>query len=763
VKTLSAPVSYADDVQPLLDQRCGVCHSCYNASCQLKLTSFEGVDRGGSKARVYSSSRLTNQPPTRLFVDAKTTGEWRAKGFHSVTENTAEGGYNDSIMLQLLAAKMGRPMTRDDYHPEADDLTCSANDRELSAFLGRYPDRGMPFGFPALQPHEYAILATWLQQGAMGPGPEEKARLTSPSPANASEIKKWEGFLNSEGAKHAMTARYLYEHFFLAHLNFSDGDPSEFFRLVRSVDAPGTPISSVVATVRPYDDPGVDRFYYRFQKIHSTIVYKTHMVVEFDDATLTRYWELFIKPEWLEKPHRVAPDDKTGANPFLVYAQIPPVSRYRFLLDHSEYMIRTFIRGPVCKGQIALNVIHDHFWVLFLDPEADQTVKNPNFLVEQAANLRLPTEQGSSEKLVRTFSNRYRKRYAAFYRAKSDLYDELEPEGFGIDAIWRGRRPVDAPALTVYRHFDSASVLKGVRGSLPRTAWVIDYSQFERIYYALVAGFDVFGNLSHQVNVRRYMDYLRIEGELNFLLFLPKQDRVSILQSWYIGDRGIGNVNHEEVRSERGTKIVYRTEDPKRELFERVVERHLLKSTGIRFDTINYHRAGVEVEMPSSFETREDILNGFRALTAPGTGFIRHQTGFGVNLLYVRVRNHEGRDHSFSIVINRWHDNVNSMLSEAGTLDPSKDTINFLPESIGSYPNYFFDVDAEDGPDFFDMLENWEDTEEYTAKLEKYGINRADPDFWEVYDWFQLRLNEADPLHAGLYDLNRYHPEANPR
>ena len=31
VRTLSAPVSYEADVQPLLDRRCAACHSCYNA------------------------------------------------------------------------------------------------------------------------------------------------------------------------------------------------------------------------------------------------------------------------------------------------------------------------------------------------------------------------------------------------------------------------------------------------------------------------------------------------------------------------------------------------------------------------------------------------------------------------------------------------------------------------------------------------------------------------------------------------------------
>jgi hypothetical protein len=556
-----------------------------------------------------------------------------------------------------------------------------------------------------------------------------------------------------------MTARYLYEHFFLAHLHFGDPGSYEFYRLVRSTTPPGEPIS-VIPTVRPYDNAGTATVYYRFQKIHSTIVYKTHMVVEVREETLARIKETFIEPPWLEEPHWVEPDEETGANPFLIYAQIPPEARYRFLLDHAEYMLRTFIRGPVCKGQVALNVIHDHFWVMFLDPAADQTVQNPDFLVTQAPNLRLPTEQGSDESVLLTFSNRYRDRYKNFYRAKSDLYDEKNPDGLGIDAIWRGERAADAPLLTIYRHFDSASVHKGALGDLPRTLWVIDYSQFERIYYALVAGFDVFGNLSHQANVRRYMDYLRIEGELNFIDFLPGDVRLQTLQSWYLGDRAVKNVDHEEVRSNRPTKIPYQTDDPKRELVEMVVQDHILESTGIAMDSINYSSPGREVPMPTSFETHEDILNGLRALTAPGTGFIEHVNGTDVNLLYLRVRNYQGSDHFFTIVINRWHDNVNSMFGESSRLDPTKDTIDFLKGSIGSYPNYFLEVDAQDLPDFFDMLENFDGSDEYLAKIRKYGVNRADARFWASYDWFQARTDELDPLRTGRYDLNRYYPEA---
>ncbi len=55
--------------------------------------------------------------------------------------------------------------------------------------------------------------------------------------------------------------------------------------------------------------------------------------------------------------------------------------------------------------------------------------------------------------------------------------------------------------------------------------WVIDFPLLERLYYSLVAGFDVYGNTQHKILVRKYMDRLRIEGESNFLEYLPKDKR----------------------------------------------------------------------------------------------------------------------------------------------------------------------------------------------------------------------------------------------
>ncbi|CAG22545.1 putative isomerase [Photobacterium profundum SS9] len=43
---------YVNDVKPIIDNRCVVCHACYDAPCQLKMSSAEGIDRGANKDKV---------------------------------------------------------------------------------------------------------------------------------------------------------------------------------------------------------------------------------------------------------------------------------------------------------------------------------------------------------------------------------------------------------------------------------------------------------------------------------------------------------------------------------------------------------------------------------------------------------------------------------------------------------------------------------------------------------------------------------------
>jgi len=747
-------IDYLSEVKPILDRRCVVCHSCYNSPCQLKLSSFEGADRGASKKKVYNSMRLKTMDPTRLFIDAQTTKGWRRKNFFSVMQSSAGSGFNNSFMLELLNHKMNHPGSSGDYYPEAEDLTCAENGTELGGYLEKHPNGGMPFGFPPLKKDEFNIIAGWLVQGAHGPTPGQEQTLTAPAEKDLAAIQRRQDFFNAGDIKHTVTARYLYEHLFLAHITF-DKTGKTFYELIRSRTPPGEPID-LVATVRPYDDPQADKVYYRFRRIHSTIVYKTHMVFTLDDDEMARLQQLFIKPPWQEKPHTIGYDPGVSANPFVAFAQIPVRSRYQFLLDHAHYIIMTFIRGPVCRGQIALNVIPDHFWVMFLDPEFDLSVRYPAFLRLHQDDLKMPIEQGSRFPVLKLINNPYHKAIQRFFKARQDFYAAHYFNGLGYEAIWKGNRPDDSPLLTVYRHFDSASSHKGVLGELPRTMWVIDYPLFERIYYALVAGFDVYGTMGHQLAIRLYMDTLRVEAESYFLEFMPADKRKEMLQSWY------GKIPYEDIHTFQTTMpsgIAFSTREPKREFIEQLVDKLILRDIGIRFDPINYLRAGEKYRpLPKTYKSRADYLQGLRAVSRPGTAFVRLFDNYNANLAYLRIHMPSGKkDIVASLVVNRWHDNVTYLFGEKDTLDSRKDRIDVLKGFIGSYPNYFFDVTVAQMPDFLDLLENMQDTPEDIARLKQYGINRSREDFWQHYDWLQQRFLQDQPVRAGIFDLNRYY------
>jgi hypothetical protein len=261
----SRQLSYLVDVEPILVKRCVVCHSCYNSPCQLKLSSWDGLDRGASKEKIYNGSRLKTMDPSRLLVDAHSTGEWREKGFFSVKqEGTQE--YDESAMYMLLDHKRLSPDVSGDYFSEASDLTCAENGTELKEYLKKHPNRGMPFGFPPLKQAEFNTVAGWLMQGARGPDQEQQNALKAIPQKDLGMLEKWEVFFNTPDPKYRMTARYLYEHLFLAHITFEAGS-NEFYELVRSKTEPGEDID-IIATVRPYDEPGVGLFYYRFRRIY---------------------------------------------------------------------------------------------------------------------------------------------------------------------------------------------------------------------------------------------------------------------------------------------------------------------------------------------------------------------------------------------------------------------------------------------------------------------------------------------------------------
>jgi hypothetical protein len=751
------PVSFTDAVLPVLERRCVVCHGCYDAPCQLKLSSREGVARGANPLKVYDGSRISAVEPTRLFIDAHSAAEWREKGFHPVVSDvpgSAEDNLHNSVLYQLLRLKQLNPQPRVGMLPESFTLELDReqecpNREQLDDYARRNPLWGMPYAMPNLNNAEYRTLVQWLAQGA--PEPPE----STPSAAAARQIETWEAFLNRTSPKQQLVSRYLYEHLFIAHIHF-DGTPDrEFFRLVRSTTPPGQPVDEI-ATVRPYDDPGSGPHYYRLSKYPASIVAKDHVVYELSDARLQRYRELFLQPDYTvaELPSY---DIELSSNPFRVFAPIPVQSRYRFLLDDARFFIEGFIKGPVCRGQVALNVIEDQFWVMFFDPDIDIIANRPEFLDSMSEYFEMPVVEGDNTLGLLRVWNKYWDLQTRYMNAKQAWFEHIDT--VNVDAamnyIWDGEGNNPNAALTVFRHFDSASVSFGLLGDYPETAWVIDYPMLERIHYLLVAGFNVFGNVGHQLNTRLYMDFLRMEGEDHFLAFLPASHRRTIRDNWYAGIRSAreehlkGPVDWLDVESVTG----YRTGDPQRELYRHIEQRlSAIARQGENLDRCESQQcrdpgAGAAEQKVDRAMQRIATMGGEHLVVFPDVAFVRVGLGQGEDAL------------AYTLIHNKAYKDVTSMLADVQYRDRSdkqNDTLTVVNWLEGSYPNFFFDVDIERIDDFtsrYIAIRNREDYEKFVAL---YGVRRTNTDFWELADWFHDQSARERPVLSGLFDLNRY-------
>ena len=110
-----------------------------------------------------------------------------------------------------------------------------------------------------------------------------------------------------------------------------------------------------------------------------------------------------------------------------------------FLLQEAQFTIMGFIKGPVCRGQIALNVIRDNFWVVFSSPTFDLPEEANAFVAAQEYNLRMPVQAGSNAAPFSTWI-KYADSQEDYLKAKSAALAQHFPDGKGldIDLIWDG-------------------------------------------------------------------------------------------------------------------------------------------------------------------------------------------------------------------------------------------------------------------------------------------------------------------------------------
>ena len=736
------PLSYSRDIQPIFTRNCVACHACYDAPCQLNLGSGEGVARGATQIPVYDGGRTEAQPPTQLYFDAQTTVGWRKLDFHSVLEGNQQQA---ALLTQMLKLGHQAPLVANAKLPAELDISIYRDNQcplpdDFPAFAQANPKVGMPFAVTGLTDADYQTLQDWLATGAPVDQPQIQA-----NPVEAAQIGQWEALLNQPGARQALVGRWLYEHLFLAHLYFADGEEGHFFQVVRSRTPSGEPLD-LIATVRPNDDPGID-FYYRIRPIQGVIVHKTHITYELSSERLERVNQLFFGSDWVA-------DEVPGygpyqqANPFEAFAAIPAQARYQFMLDNAEYFVRTFIRGPVCRGQIATDVIRDQFWTLFQDPRHDLYITDAKYREQVEPLLRMPGQSGDLDSFVDGWPD-YRDRRNQYELERQVAY-ALAPSP-GWSSIWQGN---DNALLTIFRHFDSAAVNKGLTGAVPKTIWLIDFPLLERTYYQLVVNFDVFGSVAHQAQTRLFFDLIRNGAEENILRLLPPASRQPLLDSWYQGASGQLKLKayYQPIDNKTPTALqlpLKRTWQAfAQQLLERTAALNRTPDPINRCKDATCFRDGIAPEL----QRAEQSLSRLAARHASSLAVIDQMP----EATLLRIELADGQRGIYSLLRNRAHSNVAFMFGEELRYQPELDTLTVYPRVLSSYPNFMFNLKSTEVEAFVQAMAAVTDAEGFEKVAARWGVRRSNPEFWQYFHDLSAYIRETEPIQAGVLDMNRF-------
>jgi hypothetical protein len=734
-------ISYTRDIQPIFTEKCVACHACYDSACQLNLGSAEGAARGATKVPVYDGERSQASQPTRLFYDASGKAAWQRKGFYSVLD--AQGS-QAALMARMLELGHTAPLAPNAKLP--DDIVLGLNREntcpmpgEFNAYAGNHPKEGMPLAVTGLTDQQYQTLQRWLASGA----PIDEQGL-APSAKEALQVQQWENLFNQPGARESLVARWLFEHLFLAHIYFEGGEPGHFFQWVRSRTPSGQPID-LINTRRPNDDPGT-QVYYRLWPVQGVIVHKTHITYPFSAEKMARIKSLFYTDDWQVN---ALPGYGPGrrANPFETFEAIPAKARYQFMLDNAEYFVRTFIRGPVCRGQIATDVIRDNFWTLFQDPDHDLYITDARYRGQATPLLAMPGQIDDVGSVLSLWL-KYRDKRNEYEALRRDSYADLPPPSWA--SLWAGN---DNALLSIFRHFDSASVTKGLIGEVPQTMWLFDYPLLERTYYQLAVNFDVFGNVSHQAQTRLYFDLIRNGAEQNFLRLMPADSRDDFLDDWY---QNSGKVklwmDYEAIDDDKPTGLKLDEKDPKRDFANQLLARY--GDLNASPDPINRcisaycSRPGID----PALQDAEQALSRLTNRPAAGLKVI----DLLPEATMLRIETRSGKREMYSLLRNRAHSNVAFMLGEAYRYQPGLDTVTIYPGVLSSYPNFMFNIPAEQVPAFVAAMENAKDANRFEKIVDRWGIRRSHPQFWQYFHDLSQYIHETTPLEEGVLDMNRY-------
>jgi hypothetical protein len=236
------------------------------------------------------------------------------------------------------------------------------------------------------------------------------------------------------------------------------------------------------------------------------------------------------------------------------------------------------------------------------------------------------------------------------------------------------------------------------------------------------------------------MDFLRMEGELDFLALLPIKDRQAVLDHWYRGrsepqTRYLADAN---AYFPRASGMRYRSADTLGELYAAVRTR----VAPVRAPALDWKgELGLDAAEIGQLK-RLSAIRGIPASVMP-------------ELSILLLQRPGGKVSTISVVRNSAHSNVAQIFDEDARRLPGEDTLLALNGIAGAYPNALFALAPEKLPDFVDAVARLSGPASLTALTERFGVRRSDRRFWPLSDAVHAEWQRRAPGEAAVLDYSR--------
>ena len=265
---------------------------------------------------------------------------------------------------------------------------------------------------------------------------------------------------------------------------------------------------------------------------------------------------------------------------------------------------------------------------------------------------------------------------------------------------------------------------------------------WEGVYYLLVAGFDVYGFAGHQLDTRLYMDFLRMEGEFNFLVLLPKQLREKERDFWYRdAHQSVKEyVYGSRIQYNQESGIPYKTDNPKKELFD-LLRRRLAGALNHAYDLQGEPDAELRAQLIALAQIKGKALQWL-----PEATVLTITDGAGAEVRQDRI---------YTLVHELGYSNIASLLNPEARRLPDEDALTVARGFIGAYPNAFYRVARAQLPEFIAAVSGLVSEADYRKLADRFAIRRTSRDFWSHSDKLHKAYRESAPIESGLFDYNR--------